>query len=149
MRCVEEALKVKEDMMDLTVQKWLQASTEQWQGDIVSAVGASGELKQERLLDAPAETRKIAGTFPYMRELSHNATELEKAGCTAKDLATAGYKAQEFEMAAGKSRQLPPEFWEANKFNVRGGVEYGFMSTTTPEPLCFCRRGGGGSWPSG
>ena len=52
-------------------------------------------------------------------------------------------------MAAGESKQLPPEFWEANKFNVRGGVEYGFMSTTTPEPLCFCRRGGGGSWPAG
>jgi hypothetical protein len=26
---------------------------------------------------------------------------------------------------------LPPEFWEANEYGVKGGIEGAFMSTTT------------------
>ena len=28
------------------------------------------------------------------------------------------------------SGQLPEAFWTANEYNVKGGVEFGFMSTT-------------------
>ena len=32
---------------------------------------------------------------------------------------------------------MPDEFWEANKDNVRGGIERGFMSTTTNRDIAI------------
>lgn len=32
---------------------------------------------------------------------------------------------------------LPQEFWEANKYNIRGGVEYAFMSTTLEKSVAM------------
>ena len=39
---------------------------------------------------------------------------------------------------------LPPEFWEANEFGVRGGIEQGFMSTTQDRQVAleYARTGG-------
>ena len=98
---IEEALNVKENMMDLAVQKFLQASTEQWHGDIFSAARACSELMQERLLDVPAEIWKIFETLSYKNEPGYNAIEFKKACGTAEDLVSTGCKAQEWEMTTG------------------------------------------------
>merc|ERR1712194_867034 len=41
--------------------------------------------------------------------------------------------------------RLPPEFWIPNAFNVRGGVEFGFMSTTTARSVALQYAKGDGS----
>ena len=51
--------------------------------------------------------------------------------------------------AAGSNGQLPREFWQANEFNVRGGVEYGFMSTTTKRDVAISYLGSEEKAPSG
>ena len=46
--------------------------------------------------------------------------------------------------SADGSGQLPREFWEANRFNVRGGVKYGFISTATDPNAARNYLGSGG-----
>ena len=36
---------------------------------------------------------------------------------------------------------LPPEFWQPNEFNVRGGVELAFMSTTRDREVALAYAG--------
>merc|ERR1719291_1244604 len=43
---------------------------------------------------------------------------------------------------AGAKGQLPKEFWEPNDKGIRGGVEYGFMSTTTDKDVATAYLGG-------
>ena len=38
---------------------------------------------------------------------------------------------------------LPPEFWKPNEMNVRGGIELGFMSTTTKRDVAMKKFAGG------
>jgi len=38
---------------------------------------------------------------------------------------------------------LPRQFWEADQFGVRGGVEFGFMSTTTDRSVAVAYAAGG------
>ena len=38
---------------------------------------------------------------------------------------------------------LPEEFWKPNKQNVRGGVEFGFMSTTANQEVALAYASGG------
>ena len=42
-------------------------------------------------------------------------------------------------------RVLPKEFWEENKFGVRGGIESAFMSTTLDEEVALSYAAGGGA----
>ena len=42
-------------------------------------------------------------------------------------------------------RVLPKEFWEENKFGVRGGIESAFMSTTLDEEVALSYASGGGA----
>ena len=42
-------------------------------------------------------------------------------------------------------RVLPEQFWEANQFGVRGGVESAFMSTTLQREVAMGYAAGGGS----
>ena len=41
------------------------------------------------------------------------------------------------------SRVLPKEFWEANEFGVKGGIEAAFMSTTLDREVALSYAGGG------
>ena len=43
-----------------------------------------------------------------------------------------------------KDAKLPKEFWVANEMGVRGGIEYGFSSTTTDKAQALAYASGGG-----
>jgi len=48
-----------------------------------------------------------------------------------------------------KDAKLPKEFWVANEMGVRGGIEYGFSSTTTDKAQALAYASGGGMGKSG
>ena len=43
---------------------------------------------------------------------------------------------------------LPPQFWKPNEMNVRGGIELGFMSTTTQRDVAIKFASGDEDKPS-
>ena len=42
-----------------------------------------------------------------------------------------------------KDAQLPPEFWVPNNFNVMGGIEFGFSSTSSDRAAALHYATGG------
>ena len=67
------------------------------------------------------QTKQLCGTNSYVTTLHVINSAIVKLGRLTR--ASTVYRG-----VAGMS--LPDEFWEPNKMNVRGGVEYAFMSTT-------------------
>jgi len=48
-----------------------------------------------------------------------------------------------------KDAKLPKEFWVPNEMGVRGGIEYGFSSTTTDKSQALAYASGGGTGKAG
>ena len=48
-----------------------------------------------------------------------------------------------------KDAKLPKSFWIANEMGVRGGIEYGFSSTSTAKEQALMYAGGGGDKKEG
>ena len=89
--------------------------------------------------------RFAAEALPYEQvraDLNTYTTTLHCINSSIVKLSKLTYAAKVYRGVNG--RKLPPEFWQANEYGVRGGIEGAFMSTTTDRGVALAYARGDG-----